>query len=325
MTFPTRSRTVVVAAALALMTLTPSLSVAQVRSGAAPVGPGGNEQDPLNEQRAGERAPTGRLARRQQQQRQRAPQPPSAEEVQAAAQGVLTATNTNCQITESKLLGQSPNKESLYEVACAAGPGYLLLTSTPPVATDCMVLAYSAEQARARDPEADVGSQCSMPANDNAMAVITAFAKEAGVACTVDEGSIIGAKPGGAVVYEVGCAGVEGAQINKAASGWEVVSCMELVSANATCRFTTPAEQVATLKGWLAGSEAAACDVSQARYMGKNANGSFYEAACNGADGVIVRFDTAKAVQQVYPCATAQQVGGGCKLTTTAPAAAPNS
>nr|WP_313417208.1 hypothetical protein [Brevundimonas diminuta] len=267
----------------------------------------------------------GGRASRGRQRQPRAPQPPSAEEVQAAAQGVLTATNTNCQITESKLLGQSANKESLYEVACATGPGYLLLTSTPPQATDCMVLASSAEQARARDPNADVGSQCSLPANDNAMAVFTAFAKEAGLSCTVDQGAIIGAKPGGAIVYEIGCAGVEGAQINKAASGWEVASCMELVSANASCRFTTPAEQVATLKGWLAGSEAAACDISQARYMGKNANGSFYEAACNGADGVIVRFDTAKAVQQVYPCATAQQIGGGCKLTTTAPAAAPNS
>ena len=328
MTFNIRSRSIGVAAALALVTLFPSYSHAQPRSlqeGAAPSRPGGNEQDPLNDQRAGERAPMGRLARRQNQQRQAQAQAPSPEQVQAAAQGVLTATNTNCQITESKLLGQSPAKESLYEVSCASGPGYLLLTSTPPQATDCLVLAASAEQARARNPEADVGSQCTLPANDNAMAVFTAFAKEAGLNCTVDQGAVIGAKSGGAVVYEIGCAGVEGAQINKAASGWEVASCMELVSANASCRFTTPAEQVATLKGWLAGSAAAACDISQARYMGKNANGSFYEAACNGADGVIVRFDTAKAVQQVYPCATAQQIGGGCKLTTTPPAATPNS
>jgi hypothetical protein len=50
------------------------------------------------------------------------------------------------------------------------------------------------------------------------MAVFTAYAKEAGVACTVDQGRIVGAKSGGAVVYEIGCAGVEGAQINKAAS-----------------------------------------------------------------------------------------------------------
>ena len=245
--------------------------------------------------------------------------------IKAEAETLFAATGTQCQITEAKLLGQTSDKTKIYEAACASGPGYIILASTPPQAMDCLVLASSAEQTRARDPNADVGSQCSLPANDNAMAVFTAFAKEAGLPCTVDQGAIIGAKPGGAIVYEIGCAGVEGAQINKAASGWEVASCMELVSANASCRFTTPAEQVATLKGWLAGSEAAACDISQARYMGKNANGSFYEAACNGADGLIARFDTAQAVQQVYPCATAQQIGGGCKLTTTPPAAAPNS
>ncbi|AYG93830.1 hypothetical protein D8I30_00530 [Brevundimonas naejangsanensis] len=263
---------------------------------------------------------------RQRQSRQAQPKPPSAEEIQAAAQGVLTATNTNCSITEAKLLGQSAAKESLYEVSCASGPGYLLLTSTPPQATDCLVLAASAQQVRARDPEADVGSQCTLPANDNAMAVFTAFAKEAGLACTVDQGAIIGSKPGGAVVYEIGCAGVDGAQINKAAGGWEIASCLELASANATCRFTTPQEQAATLKRWLAGSEAAGCDVAQARYMGKNANGAFYEVACQGAEGFITRLNAEHAVQQIYPCATAQQIGGGCKLTAAAPAATePNS
>lgn len=331
MTFTIRSRSIGVAAALALMTLTPSLSHAQFMQApgaavGAGTGPGGNQQDPLNEQRTGDRAMAGRLSRARQAKREAAPQPPSAEEIQAAAQGLLTATGASCDITESKLLGQSEAKESLYEVSCASGPGYLLLSSTPPQATDCLVLAASAQQARARDPEADVGSQCTLPANDNAMAVFTAFAKQAGMDCQVDQGAIIGSKSGGAIVYEIGCVGVDGAQINKAASGWEVASCLELVSANATCRFTTPQEQAATLKGWLAGSEAAPCDVSQARYMGKNANGSFYEAACNGAEGMIVRFDAARAVQQIYPCSTAQQIGGGCKLTAAAPAATePNS
>lgn len=266
-----------------------------------------------------------RTSRNRERQPRNQPKPPSAEEIQAGAQAVLTATNTNCQITESKLLGQSAAKESLYEVSCASGPGYLLLTSTPPQATDCLVLASSAEQARARDPNADVGSQCTLPANDNAMAVFTAYAKEAGLTCTVDEGRIIGAKPGGAVVYEIGCAGVDGAQINKAASGWEIASCLELASAGSTCRFTTAQEQAATVKAMLVGSDAASCDVTQVRYMGKNANGAFYEAACNGADGLIARVNTENAVQQVYTCAVAQQIGGGCKLTTTAPAAAPNS
>ena len=68
--------------------------------------------------------------------------------------------------------------------------------------------------------------------------------------------------------------------------------------------------------------EAAGCDVTEARLMGQNANGMFYEAKCAGADGVIARVNAENVVQQIYPCATAQRIGGGCTLTP-APAAAP--
>ncbi|MNH48726.1 hypothetical protein D3C73_02770 [compost metagenome] len=253
----------------------------------------------------------------------RAARAPSEAQVRAAVQGHLTALGNTCQMTEAKLLGETPDKSSLYEIACATGPGYIVLGSTPPSATDCLVLATSAENARAKDPAAEVGTVCTLPVNDNGPAVFEAYAREAGMDCVIDGAGIVGAANDGAIVYEIGCANADGARIQKSASGWTRSSCFELASINATCKFTQPAEQAATLKSWLAGSEAAACDVQQARFMGQNANGSFYEATCAGADGVIVRFNTERAVQQVYPCATAQQIGGGCKLTTTPPAATP--
>ncbi|MNL38026.1 hypothetical protein D3C87_1602070 [compost metagenome] len=132
---------------------------------------------------------------------------------------------------------------------------------------------------------------------------------------------MIGATSDGAFVYEIGCAGADGYRIQRASTGWEKTECLQVLQQNATCSFTTPAEQAATVKSWLTGSEAAACDVQQVRLMGFNSNGRFYEATCAGADGVIVRFNTEMAVQQVYPCAIAEKIGGGCKLTTTAPAA----
>ena len=253
----------------------------------------------------------------------RAARAPSEAQVRAAVQGHLTALGNTCQMTEAKLLGETPDKSSLYEIACATGPGYIVLGSTPPSATDCLVLATSAENARAKDPAAEVGTVCTLPVNDNGPAVFEAYAREAGMDCVIDGAGIVGAANDGAIVYEIGCANADGARIQKSASGWTRSSCFELASINATCKFTQPAEQAATLKSWLAGSEAAACDVQQARFMGQNANGSFYEATCAGADGVVVRFNTERAVQQVYPCATAQQIGGGCKLTTTPPAATP--
>ena len=273
-----------------------------------------NQDEPAVREGSG-RAPRGRQAR--------APRAPSEADVRTAVQGHLTALGNSCQMTEAKLLGQAPDKSSMYEIACATGPGYIVLGSTPPSATDCLVLATSAENARAKDPAAEVGTVCSLPANNNGPAVFEAYAREAGIDCVIDGAGIVGAAADGAIVYEIGCANADGARIQKSASGWTRSPCFELASINATCKFTQPAEQAATLKAWLAGSDAAACDVQQARFMGQNANGSFYEATCAGADGVIVRFNAEKAVQQVYPCATAQQIGGGCKLTTTAPAATP--
>lgn len=301
------SRFMAVLAAVALTSTLASPAFAQRASNQ-------NQDEPAVREGSG-RAPRGRQAR--------VPRAPSEADVRTAVQGHLTALGNSCQMTEAKLLGQAPDKSSMYEIACATGPGYIVLGSTPPSATDCLVLATSAENARAKDPAAEVGTLCTLPANDNGPVVFEAYAREAGMDCVIDGAGIVGAAADGAIVYEIGCTNADGARIQKSASGWTRSPCFELASINATCKFTQPAEQAATLKSWLAGSEAAACDVQQARFMGQNANGSFYEAACTGADGVIVRFNAEKAVQQVYPCATAQQIGGGCKLTTTPPAETP--
>ena len=258
---------------------------------------------------------------RRQQPQQPAPADPAV--VLAEAQGFLTAAGASCQATEAKLLGQTAEKVSLYEAVCATGPGYIIVGSTPPETLDCLVLASQAEKKRALDPAADVGTVCTLPANDNAMAVFTAYAQEAGVACQVDRGSVIGATSDGMLVYEIGCAGLDGYRIQRTASGWEKTECLQVLMQNATCAFTTPAEQAATVKSWLAGTDAAGCDVQQVRLMGYNANGRFYEATCAGAEGVIARVNAEHAVQQVYPCAEAALIGGGCKLTTTPPAATP--
>lgn len=255
-------------------------------------------------------------------QRGRQPAAPNPEQVKAAAQALATATNSGCTVTEATLRGESPEKQSVYEATCATGPGFVLIGSTPPQAADCVLLSGQADIARSRDPLADVGTQCEMEPNKNVLAVVAAYATQAGVACTVDQGSSVGKSGEGNVIYEIGCAGTDGYWLEKTATGWTTTECLKLMSRSATCKYTTPVEQAATLKKWFEGSAAASCDVAQARFMGSNANGSFYEAKCATGDGLIARFDTAMAVQQVYPCAEAQRIGGGCTLTVV-PAAAP--
>ncbi len=239
----------------------------------------------------------------------------------AAAQTQITASGKTCQLSEAMLLGQDPQQQSIYEVACAGGPGYIVVASQPPLAVDCLELAGTAATARARNPEASVGQQCALPANDNGLAVIGGWAREAGVACTIDQALAIGKSPSGSMIYEVGCAGQDGYWLEKTASGWDLQDCMQVIASAGTCNFTTAEEQAAGFRAKLVGTDAASCDIQNLRSMGQNANGRYFEAKCGAGDGYIVRVNGEGVTQQVYPCATAQNIGGGCRLTTVAPAA----
>ena len=242
-----------------------------------------------------------------------------------SAQAIATAASAACQVTEATLLGVNAEQQPIYEAACATGPGYILISTTPPQAVDCVILAGQADLDRSRDPAADVGLQCKIPVNADVTKVVRAYAQEAGITCTIDQGASIGKSTAGNFIYEVGCTEADGFWLEKSPTGWQVTTCMQVITQSAGCKFTQPAEQAATLKTMLAGSAAASCDVTEARYMGANSNGAFYEAKCGADGGYIVRFDTERVVQQVYPCADAARIGGGCKLTTvaaTAPEAA---
>jgi hypothetical protein len=249
-----------------------------------------------------------------------APADPAA--VLAAAQAQAQAAQISCQVGEAVQLGVNAEQQPIFEATCASGPGYILIASTPPQAVDCVVLAGQAEITRSRDPAADVGLQCKIAQNTDVVRVVQQYAQEAGVRCDIDQGASVGKTPEGNLIYEVGCRGTDGFWLERAGQAWEVERCLTVVAQNGTCRFTTSTEQAASVKAVLAGSEAASCDVTQARYMGSNANGTFYEAKCAAGDGYIARVNADMAVQQVYPCADAARIGGGCKLTAVAVAPA---
>jgi uncharacterized protein YfiM (DUF2279 family) len=277
---------------------------------------------------AQEEATTARRGRSQQRRsstapRSRPPATPNAAApdpavVLAEAQAVITAAGNACQATEAAFMGQDANGMKVYEAVCASGPGYIVMASAPPVLTDCVLLAGQAETMRARDPNAEVPG-CKLAGNQNVLGVIGSYAQAAGVTCQVDQAVSRGRAPEGGLVYEVGCAGQDGFWIEQGADGWTKTECTQIVSQNATCRFTTPAEQAASLKTRLADSAASDCDVQAVRFMGYNANGRFYEAKCAAeGTGYIARTNPEGVVQQVYACASAQRIGGGCTLTAVA-------
>lgn len=315
----------ILAPAMAAFALFASAGIAQAQT----IG-GGSFEPPTNSDRSSDpiTAPTTvdtrstRLGNRTRPARDTAPTPPSPQELATAAQAIAASSNVSCQVSEASLLGVNAEQQPIYEAACASGPGYILLATTPPQAVDCVVLAGHADLERSRDPAADVGMQCKLPVNTDVARVVRAYAQEADIDCVVDQGASIGRSSEGNLIYEVGCDGTDGYWIEKIATGWDKTQCLTVVTQNAACRFTTAAEQAASVKTMLAGSPAAACDVSQARYMGANANGFFLEAKCGAGDGYIARFDVAGTIQQTYPCAEAARIGGGCTLTVVAAAPA---
>ena len=257
------------------------------------------------------------------QQRPAATVAATPEEVRAAAQAQATAAGLTCQVTEAANPGVTAEQVKIYEAACTVGPGYVLIASTPPQSFDCLELAGTAYTTRLRDPAADVGQQCVLPANQNGLAVISGWGREAGVSCTVDEAVAIGKSDENNIVYEVGCAGADGYWLEKVGTGWKLQDCLQIASVGGTCRFTTAQEQADSFEPKLAGTDASGCNVTQVRLMGSNANGRFYEAKCaTDGEGYIARVNNEGVTQQIYPCATAQRIGGGCTFT---PAPAPTS
>ncbi len=230
----------------------------------------------------------------------------------AAAQTAVTAAGKTCQVTEAKRLGTTGEDISVYEAGCATGPGYLIVASAPPVANDCVLLAASAERLRAADPAADVGTQCSLPVNMNALPVFAGYARDAGVTCTVDQGRVVGQD-----LYEVGCGIEPGYWVEKAEGNWKKTPCWEVVERmQQQCTLTTLEEGYAAWKPLLAGTEFEPCDVNGLRGVGIDAQQrSIYELKCATGEGFFVRMNDQYLVLQTVPCAQARNIGGGCSLT----------
>jgi hypothetical protein len=230
------------------------------------------------------------------------------------AQSAANRASLSCKVHDATLRGLNAEGVSVYEVACIEGGGYIISNTSPPQAADCVAIAGRATRAQAQDPNAAPGPVCTMPENQNIVGIVAAYAKAAGVDCSVDEGAWVGESTTGNAVYEVGCAGTGGYWVERVAGHWTATDCVKVMAQNASCGFTTPQERAFAVKTWLAASSASGCDVVDARYMGENANGAFYEAKCTTGGGYVARVDQARAVQQVYPCAEATGIGGGCRL-----------
>lgn len=91
--------------------------------------------------------------------------PAERQRVHRRATGLLTASNTSCDIVNAVQLGMTERRRDIIEVSCSSGFGYLLVGGSPTTAYDCLQIAEAARVVRVNNPRADVGSQCVLPEN----------------------------------------------------------------------------------------------------------------------------------------------------------------
>lgn len=237
-------------------------------------------------------------------------------EIKADISEQLATAGVSCGVRSFKRVGTTPEAQSIYEAACDSGPGYMLVNGIEPRATSCLVLAGGAANASRRDPNAPTGAQCTLTENQNGLQVIGGWARQAGVACQVDQAEWLGPSDDGFDLYEVGCAGTEGFWLENASSGWSLKGCLEVSAEGLRCRFTDQGEQNAWMRARLSGTQAAACDVAEVRMMGVSSQGRHYEARCSApGQGFLVRIADDGQAEDVVSCAEAEDRAVGCVMT----------
>ena len=314
-----------------LIVSTPAVALAQTQGGPGQPPPGsGNAAGGAagagvvdrNRERSEESATQDRSAR--DRRRNRRERETSAEEALANARVAAVAAGLNCGVTAAKELGRT-EVATAFEIVCDNGVGYILSPTEPPQPINCLAQNTNTAQILREDPTVEGQITCEMPANLNAIAQVKPWADAAGITCRIDEATWVGRMSGNRDRFEIGCAGLGGAwvEVGMAGENPTMLDCFQIISSGKQCTLTTGAEQGATLRARLQGTTAPDCAITDARFMGSNANGAFYEAACDGAEGFVARFDAAGAFQQTYPCSEAGSIGDGCRLSAAVPADQP--
>lgn len=241
---------------------------------------------------------------------------PTQTEVNDAVRRVIRENSLSCTFAEARFIGRNNEGRTLYEVGCEGAPGFLLLDTSPAQTVDCVANNASVAARRAEGDE-NPGAECTFARNTDLTSTVQPLVQAAGLTCQVDGARWLGATTSGAQRYEVGCAGTVGYWIdsNNGQPG-TVLSCLEVAAAGQTCQFTTAQERAATVAA-LAQPAGRACELTDGRFVGRNASTGvvYYEVGCANGVGFMVRTSAEGAYEAVIDCAAATGIAGGCRLS----------
>ncbi len=242
----------------------------------------------------------------------------------AAAPGLITAGNLDCQLADARRLGESVDpktkaKSTLYELACTGNEG-LIVDQTGTAAP----AVFTCVEASAPRPDGKPNNTtCILPANADPKAGLIPYIAKTSATCTPDQVRPIG-HSSTATVFELVCHEAPGGYIlqisapprlDKPAVMSPCINFPE--SNNVKCTLTDRATQLAVVDRMVAAS-GKPCTVKDRSYIGASSSGkSYYEVACNEGKGYILQQAANGGFEKAIDCVDADAIAGGCKLTDT--------
>ncbi len=250
----------------------------------------------------------------------------------AAAPSVVTAAKVNCDVVNAFLVGPTDTtdaagkkvKGNIYEIACKAGPGFIV-TQISATETHDPFTCNQLTKIKLTHPDSIV---CQLPENIPDYKWLQPVVQPFLPGCEVSGARLIGSTTSGALIdrYEVQCKDDVGGLIDYPQIGQtgstDFKPCLVEEGTTSACTLTTHDQIIKKLTP-LAAQADKDCQVNNVRWVGitKDSDGYFYEFGCSNKPGFIVLTGLDNSYQHIVTCATAAGLGG-CKFTDTGAVAA---
>jgi hypothetical protein len=237
---------------------------------------------------------------------------PGNADPKAQLQPLLAKAGISCTPDKARGIGQTKTN-TLIEVACQSGEGYIILASAP---------IDPAKEVQAQNclnfDDADTNVKCTLTTKADRLAVADRYAQSANNGCVVKDRRFLGSTKDGADYYEASCQDGKG-YIYKVSAGKvaETYGCAQAQGILGGCTLTDTRQATAdqaALYTKLAHAAGSTCDVDHYAPFPNRGADEVVEMACKNGTGAIGIFP-ASGKGQVVDCARAVAIGYKCSLT----------
>ncbi|RAK56748.1 hypothetical protein [Phenylobacterium deserti] len=238
---------------------------------------------------------------------------PANSDPKAGLAPAIAKAGVPCTLENARALGQTKTN-SIFEVACQGGAGYVLLTSAPFDASK----AVEAQNCLNYD-DAQGNIKCTLTEKATRLAVVDRYAQQANVGCTVKDRRYVGTSKGGDNFFEASCQDGKGYIFrvdNKGAvaQNWDCARATQILGGCTLTDAREAATQQAGLYTKLAKSAGSNCDVDRYAVFPPRGTDEVVEMVCKDGKGAVGVFKT-NGTGQVLGCGHALAAGYKCSLT----------